>query len=145
MAGLFLFPRYVTFFTQNRNGPLDSEHAFLWAGQLTTHAPLVPDVISLCEIRTAWLQRARQRIARVRPRQPTVGTDADRIVCEAGSMKRFVRPSVCPVDRQQQRGAAGLLLSAVRAGDIDRQRRRRRPAAKAPQHGVQQQMRAVSC
>ena len=29
------------------------------------------------------------------------------------------RPSVCPVDRQQQRRAAGLLLSASRAGDID--------------------------
>ena len=33
-----------------------------------------------------------------------------------------VRPSVCPI-RPQQRRAAGLLLSAVRAGDIDRQRR----------------------
>jgi len=30
------------------------------------------------------------------------------------------RPSVCPVDRQQQRRPAGLLLSALRAGDIDR-------------------------
>ena len=30
-----------------------------------------------------------------------------------------VRPSVCPVDRQQQRRAAGLLLSALRAGDMD--------------------------
>jgi len=29
--------------------------------------------------------------------------------------------SVCPVDRQQQRWSAGLLLSALRAGDIDRQ------------------------
>ena len=27
------------------------------------------------------------------------------------------RPSVCPVDRQQQRRAAGLLLSVSRAGD----------------------------
>jgi len=36
----------------------------------------------------------------------------------------FVRPtSVCPIDRQQQRHAAGLLLSATRAGDIDRPRR----------------------
>jgi len=54
-----------------------------------------------------------------------------------------VRPSVCPVDRQQKRRAAGLLLSAVQAGvsiDIDIGR----PAATAPQHGVQQQMRAVS-
>jgi len=45
-------------------------------------------------------------------------------------------PSVCPVDRQQQRHAAGLLLSAVRVGDIDRQlrapcSRRRRSAANA--------------
>ena len=27
-----------------------------------------------------------------------------------------VRPSVCPIDRQQQRSAAGLLLSALTAG-----------------------------
>jgi len=31
-----------------------------------------------------------------------------------------VRPSVRPVDRQQHRRAAGLLLSAVRAEDTDR-------------------------
>jgi len=30
------------------------------------------------------------------------------------------RLSVCPVDRQQQRSAAGLLLSAMPAGGIDR-------------------------
>jgi len=34
-----------------------------------------------------------------------------------------VRLSVCPVIRPQQWRAAGLLLSAVRVGDIDRQRR----------------------
>ena len=34
-----------------------------------------------------------------------------------------VRPSVCPVDRQPLRRVAGLLLSAVRAGNIDRHRR----------------------
>jgi len=33
----------------------------------------------------------------------------------------IIRPSVCPIDRQQQRRAAGLLLSAPRAGNIDRQ------------------------
>jgi len=39
-------------------------------------------------------------------------------------MKRSsVRPSVCAIIRQEQRRAAGLLLSAVRAGDISRQRR----------------------
>jgi len=32
-----------------------------------------------------------------------------------------VRPSVCTIDQQQQRRAAGLLLSAVQAGNIDRQ------------------------
>jgi len=37
--------------------------------------------------------------------------------------------------------AAGLLLSAVGAGDIDPQRRRWAPQAAAPQHGAQQQMR----
>jgi len=30
------------------------------------------------------------------------------------------RPSVCPVERQQQQRAAGLLLSALRSEDIDR-------------------------
>jgi len=43
-----------------------------------------------------------------------------------------VRPSVCPASRTQQRRAAGLLLSAVRAKDIDGQRR----AAAAPQPGA---------
>jgi len=39
-------------------------------------------------------------------------------------MKRpSVRQFVSPIVRQQQRRAAGLLLSAPRAGDIDRQRR----------------------
>jgi len=42
-----------------------------------------------------------------------------------------VRPSVCPVDQQQQRRAAGLLLSAPRAGNIDRQLRTRPPASGA--------------
>ena len=32
-----------------------------------------------------------------------------------------VRPSVCPIDQQQQRSAAGIPLSAPRAGCIDRQ------------------------
>ena len=50
------------------------------------------------------------------------------IVCGAGSIKRSgvrpsVRPSVCPISQTQQRRAAGLLLSAVRAKEIDRQRR----------------------
>ena len=40
---------------------------------------------------------------------------------EAGSMQRSgVRPSVCPVDRQQPRRVAGLLLSVLCAADIDR-------------------------
>jgi len=54
--------------------------------------------------------------------------DTARTVCERGSMKRLnvrlsIRPSVCPIDRQQQRRAAGLLLSALRPGNTDRQRR----------------------
>jgi len=53
-------------------------------------------------------------------------------------MKRSgVRQSVCPISQTQQRRAVGLLLSAVRAKHIDRQR----PAAAAPQDGAQQQMR----
>jgi len=44
-----------------------------------------------------------------------------------------VRLSVCPVYLPLQQRAAGLLLGAPRAGDINRQR-----------HGGQQQMRAVS-
>ena len=52
---------------------------------------------------------------------------------------RLTDMCVCPVIRP------GLLLSAVPAGDIDRQRRpAERPAAAAPQHGARQQMRAVS-
>ena len=39
---------------------------------------------------------------------------------ERGLGNGRVRPSVCPIDRQQQRRAAGLLLSARRAGGIDR-------------------------
>ena len=51
-----------------------------------------------------------------------------RIVRGTGFMKRSsTRPSVCqsvcPIDQQQQRRAAGLLLSAVQPGDIDRQQR----------------------
>ena len=46
--------------------------------------------------------------------------DTVRIVWGAGSTKRSsVHLSVCPVDRQQQRRAAGLLPSARRAGDVD--------------------------
>jgi len=74
--------------------------------------------------------------------------DTARIVCGAGSIKRSgVRPSVCPISRTLQRRAAGLLLSAVRAKiSIDSAGR---PAATAPQpgpqHGAEQQMRAMSC
>jgi len=46
--------------------------------------------------------------------------------------------SVCPIFRPLKQRAAGLLLGAPRAGNIDRQRR------EAQQHGAQQQMRAVS-
>ena len=43
--------------------------------------------------------------------------------------RESVRPSdVRPIIRPQRRRAAGLLLSAVRAGDIDRQQRRRSTA-----------------
>jgi len=38
----------------------------------------------------------------------------------AAPLCSFVRPSVCPIDRQQQRRPAGLLLSALRTGGIDR-------------------------
>jgi len=55
-----------------------------------------------------------------------------------------VRPSV-----SYQRRAAGMLLSAVRAEDVDIQRRaagaqQQRHLSRGPQHGAQQQMRAVS-
>jgi len=41
-------------------------------------------------------------------------------------MKRSsICPSACPVIRPQPQSAAGFLLIAVRAGDIDPQRRRR--------------------
>ena len=50
----------------------------------------------------------------------------DGIVCGALSMKRsFVCPSICPI-RRRHAAAAGLLLWARRAGDIDRLLRQRR-------------------
>jgi len=56
-----------------------------------------------------------------------------RIVCVAGSMKlTSVRLSVCPSHHSPAaRRSAGLLLSAVPAGDIDRQRR---PPGAAARH-----------
>ena len=45
--------------------------------------------------------------------------------------------------RPPHAAAAGLLLWARRSGDIDRLLHGRRSAAAAPQHGAQQQMRAV--
>jgi len=50
--------------------------------------------------------------------------DTVRIVCGTGSMiwssvRLSVCQSVCPIDRQQQRRAAGFPLSAPRTGDID--------------------------
>jgi len=38
---------------------------------------------------------------------------------EMGGYERVERPSVCPIDWQQQRRAVGLLLGAPRTGDID--------------------------
>jgi len=52
-------------------------------------------------------------------------------VCETGG-RPSVRLSVLPIIRPPPASAAGLLLGALRAGDIDRQQ------------GAQQQMRAVS-
>jgi len=60
---------------------------------------------------------------------------ANRIERRTEFMKRS---SVCPVTLPRPRRAAGLLLSAVRARDIDRQQRA------SALHGDQQQMRAVS-
>jgi len=62
------------------------------------------------------------------------------------TVKRLsVRPSVCPIDRQQQRREAGLLLSAPAGRRYRSAAAGAGPAATAPQHGVQQQMWAVSC
>jgi len=44
-----------------------------------------------------------------------VTVDARTFVC-----LQSVHQSVCPIDRQQRRLTAGLLLSALPAGDIDR-------------------------
>jgi len=59
-----------------------------------------------------------------------------RVVCVS------VRMSVCPIRPLQQR-AAGLLLWARRAGDIDRLLHGRRRSSTGPQHGEPQKMRAV--
>ena len=70
----------------------------------------------------------------------TIGTA--RIVCAAGSLQRYgVRPSVCRIRPLQQR-AAGLLLWARRV-DVDRLLHGWRRSSTGPQHGMQQQMRAV--
>jgi len=55
-----------------------------------------------------------------------------------------VRPSVCPIDRQQQRRPAGLQLSALWTGDIDRYLRAR-CGHRAAGAGAQQQMQIPSC
>jgi len=55
-------------------------------------------------------------------------------------VRLFVRLSVCPIIWPQQRRAAGLLLSAVRAESIDRQRR----AATPLQHGAAARRSAVN-
>jgi len=59
-----------------------------------------------------------------------------------------VRPSVCPIDRQQQRRVGGLLLIALRAGDFDRQLPAPRTSCRSISAAVgraQQQMRVASC
>ena len=49
--------------------------------------------------------------------------------------RSFVCPSVCPVDQQQQRQPVGLQLSALWAGDVDRQLRAPRTSwRRAEQH-----------
>ena len=69
-------------------------------------------------------------------------TGTARIVYGTGSMQRSgvclsVRPSVRPIIRPPHAAEADLLLSARRAGDVDRL------LSGAQQHGAQQQMRAV--
>ena len=64
-------------------------------------------------------------------------------------MKRSVRLSVCPIDWQQQRWPAGLLLGALRPGNRSTAagaayQLQVCSSAGAAQHGAQQQMRAVS-
>jgi len=53
------------------------------------------------------------------------------------------RPSVGPISPLQYR-AAGLLLCTRQTGHIDQLLRGRRRSSSGPQHGVQQQMRAVA-
>jgi len=47
----------------------------------------------------------------------------DRILTLPAHCAEQGRPSVCPIDRQQQRRAVGLLLSALQVGYINRQLR----------------------
>ena len=67
---------------------------------------------------------------------------AEQGMCNSGAS---VSPSVCSIVRQPPRRAAGLLLSVPYAGHIDRQPQQQRRRSTGPQHGVQQQMRTVSC
>ena len=56
-----------------------------------------------------------------------------------GAYETVERPSLSPIDQQQQQWPAGLLLSALLAGDIDRPRRA--PAPRTSCRRAQQQRR----
>ena len=56
-----------------------------------------------------------------------------------------VRLSVCHIDRQQRLQPTGLLLSASRAGDIDRWQLAPCSRRRAAGAGAQHQMRVASC
>jgi len=45
----------------------------------------------------------------------------DAFLGELGAEPNVATCNVCPIDRQQRRPPAGLLLSAVQGADIDRQ------------------------
>jgi len=68
------------------------------------------------------------------------------VVCGTGSLLwSSVCPSVCPIIRPQLEHAVVILLSAMWAGDIDRQCWHQVPSSTGPQHVAPQQIQAVPC
>ena len=110
-----------------QNGPMDNSVFFCASfigtfDQCGVHSRilLLPFVSERCSLFVLWIIDATGIVSGI----------ARRGLCNGPACVRSsVRPCVCPIDRQQQRRPAGLLLSDLPTGDIDS--RRRRSAANA--------------
>ena len=136
------FPRYTTRTADDEQRSLLSVRllssrrspvAFAWTVVKAVYFPRALESPEHCDQRVSVCLSVRASISpKLRVRSCALCT-----VCGAGSMQwSGVRPSVRPVDRQQQRCAA--VCCWARAADVDRQWSERSA-------GAQQQMRAASC